>query len=567
MAALFALAFAHPRVFLSPDSPLGFGLSDWIELAIAALLIALFFRRSPARARAVPFAHRTIPCMLALFGLTILLRLALLPRSPAPVPSGADDFSYILLADTLRHFRFANPPHPLAQFFEQIFVLQDPTRSSMYPLGQGLFLAFGWMIFGHPWAGVLISTGMLAAFCYWMLRGWTTPAWALAGGVLAVIEFGPLCYWTNCYWGGAVSGIAGCLVFGALPRLREYRRKRDALALGLGLSLHLLTRPFEFFLLLASAGLFLMPMLRGKTRRRLAISVATLGAATAVMLLQNKAVTHSWTTLPYILYRYQYGIPATFTFETNPVPRRALNSEQQLDYRAETAIHGKTKDTIASYLERLIFRIRFYRFFFFAPLYLALAAFIASIRNWKLVFVVMTLLIFALGTNFYPYFYPHYIAAITCLSLLLAVLGLQRLKRAGQVLFALCVAQFLFWFSVHAFFSPDTRVRLSRYESWDFINYGDPQARLFINGQLDRIPGKQVVFVRYGPRHMFQEWVHNAADIDRAPTVWVHDLGAVENQKLLQTYPDRSAWLLEPDQNPPRLTPYKPQVHAFESVP
>jgi hypothetical protein len=75
------------------------------------------------------------------------------------------------------------------------------------------------------------------------------------------------------------------------------------------------------------------------------------------------------------------------------------------------------------------------------------------------------------------------------------------------------------------------------------------------------------VFVRYGPRHMFQEWVHNGADIDSARTVWVHDLGSTENQELLQQYPNRSAWLLEPDKDPPKLEPYRPESARFESVP
>ena len=48
----------------------------------------------------------------------------------------------------------------------------------------------------------------------------------------------------------------------------------------------------------------------------------------------------------------------------------------------------------------------------------------------------------------------------------------------------------------------------------------------------------------------------NAADVDRARIVWARDLGPDENQKLLRYYPDRTAWLLEPDAHPPRLTPY-----------
>jgi hypothetical protein len=566
----FAFASFHPRVFLSPDSALGFGISDWIELAAAASIVLSLLARRAHRARAMKLAERTGWSMLLLAVLPIALRLALSRHSVAPVGSGADDFGYIFLADTLRHFRLANPPNALPQFFEQLFLLQRPTFSAMFPLGQGLALALGWIIFGHPWAGVLVSIGALCALCYWMLRAWTTPGWALAGGVLAVMEFGPLSYWTNCYWGGAMSAIAGCLVFGSLPRWNERRRGRDAALLGAGLALQFLTRPFEFFLLLASVLLFLARS-RG-AMKTLAIAGGMLAVGTGIVLAQNKAVTESWTTLPYMLYRYQYGIPATFTLEANPVPHRALNSEQDLDYKAETAIHGDGPETAAAYFERLLFRARFYRFFLFAPLYLALLAFSATIREWRFVWVAATLVIFALGSNFYPYFYPHYIAAAACLFVLMSVIGLERLNRlrggsaAGTALFCLCAAQFLFWYAVHADGSKNAMLFASRYETWDFINYGDPQGRIGVETQLAHMPGQQLVFVRYGSEHMFQEWVHNAADIGSAQTVWAHDLGTTENEELLRYFPSRSAWLLEPDANPPRLTPYIRDTGPFQTV-
>jgi hypothetical protein len=76
-----------------------------------------------------------------------------------------------------------------------------------------------------------------------------------------------------------------------------------------------------------------------------------------------------------------------------------------------------------------------------------------------------------------------------------------------------------------------------------------------VNRQLATAPGKQLVFVRYWPQHIFQdEWVWNAADIDASPVVWVRDLGAEEDEKLRSLYPDRRVWLLEPDARPPRLT-------------
>ena len=86
----------------------------------------------------------------------------------------------------------------MRRFFESVFTLQEPSvQLRSIPIGQGLALAIGWMLFGHPWAGVVLSMAAFSALCYWMLRAWTTPGWALVGGVLAVMEFGPLRYWMN----------------------------------------------------------------------------------------------------------------------------------------------------------------------------------------------------------------------------------------------------------------------------------------------------------------------------------------------------------------------------------
>jgi hypothetical protein len=586
LAVLVSASF-HPRTFLSPDNAIGFGSVDFLELGAAAILIVLSLTRTGLQPTLGKLAKRTGWSMLLLAALPIGLRLALLPHCPVPVPSGSDDFAYLLLADTVRHLRLANAPHALPQFFEQVFVLQRPTYSSIYPLGQGLVLALGWIAAGHPWAGVLLTSGSLSALCYWMLRGWTTAAWALVGGLLAIFEFGPLSYWTNCYWGGAVSAIAGCLVFGALPRLRQNVRQngwyRDAALLGLGLALQLLTRPYELLLLVLSVTLFFAPLLFGsiewfRVARVLGLAALPLFAAGALTLFQNKAVTGAWTTFPYALSRYQYGVPATFTFQPNPVAHRQLNAEQELDYAAQSEIHGPGTDTLRRYLQRLLYRVRFYRFFFLAPLYLALLIFVVTIREFRFAWVLVTFLVFALGTNFYPYFYPHYIAAITCLFVLASVRGLQSLsdfeiggrvvgREIAGILLLVCAAQFLFWYGLHARANDQALFAIGPFETWDYINYGDPEGRVRIDRELAEKPGRQLVFVRYGPQHAFREWVHNAADIDAARIVWAHDLGSGENQALRKYYPDRTVWLLEPDVRPPKLSPYPPEKGVFENVP
>jgi hypothetical protein len=96
-----------------------------------------------------------------------------------------------------------------------------------------------------------------------------------------------------------------------------------------------------------------------------------------------------------------------------------------------------------------------------------------------------------------------------------------------------------------------------RYETWDSINHSNPERRIFVNRQLDRVPGKLLVFVRYSPRHIFQdEWVYNRAAIDDARIVWARDLGDAEDQLLLHYYSDRTALMLEPDAQPPNLAAY-----------
>ncbi len=237
------------RFFLPLQNPLGFGLSDYLELGVVALLaLALVHRHWIARLLQA-IAVRPVWSAALLAALPILLRLALLWNHPVPIPQTSDDFSYLLLGDTFAHVRFANSMHPMRRFFETVFVLQEPSYSSIYPLGQGIVLAFGRGTFHQPWVGVLLSIGCLCALCYWMLRAWVAPVWALVGGLLAVMELGPLNQWMNNYWGGAVSAIAGCLVFGALPRIWRAPRGRDAVLLSLGCGLEILTRPFESLLL------------------------------------------------------------------------------------------------------------------------------------------------------------------------------------------------------------------------------------------------------------------------------------------------------------------------------
>src|SRR5271166_6412984 len=94
------------RFFIPFRNPVGFGAADFIELILAVLLVVMVLASRPLiEPYARKLAGHTGWSMLLLALLPIALRLALIPEYPIPSPDVTDDFSYVLLADTLRHFR------------------------------------------------------------------------------------------------------------------------------------------------------------------------------------------------------------------------------------------------------------------------------------------------------------------------------------------------------------------------------------------------------------------------------------------------------------------------------
>ena len=89
--------------------------------------------------------------------------------------------------------------------------------------------------------------------------------------------------------------------------------------------------------------------------------------------------------------------------------------------------------------------------------------------------------------------------------------------------------------------------------SQDWQNY----RRAAMLKQLENTPGQHLVIVRYKPDHDFilDEWVFNNADIDGSKVLWARDMGA-QNAELIHYFGSRHIWLVEPDYNPPELTPY-----------
>src|SRR5208282_1008339 len=86
------------RSFLPLENPLGFGAGDYLELVLAAMLLAALVCWKRIAPYALRLAEHTVWAMAVLAALPVVLRLALLAHHPVPAPDVYDEFSHLLVA-------------------------------------------------------------------------------------------------------------------------------------------------------------------------------------------------------------------------------------------------------------------------------------------------------------------------------------------------------------------------------------------------------------------------------------------------------------------------------------
>ena len=479
-----------------------------------------------------------------------------------PQPEIADEFSYLLAADTFAHGRLTNPTHPMWVHFESFHVIQQPSYMSKYPPAQGLALAAGQVLFGRPIVGVWLTAGLACGALTWMLAGWMPGRWALAGGLLALVH--PLTLgWSQSYWGGLVAVLGGSLVLGAFRRLVRRPRPRHALVLGAGLVILANSRPYEGVVLslplLAALGLWLgrgRAAAAGVSWARLAIPLgAVLAVAGAWMLYYDYRVTGDPLTLPYMVHDRTYATTPLFLF-LPPKPLPAYRHARLRQFELEVALPPyHTQRTWAGLEDGVRWRLgRLAGWYFGGLLVVALCAFRLPLERdgWHhLALLVLGLFLVALSATVHTT--AHYAAPAAGLALLLTLRALRGLgawrpagRRVGRALAAVLWLLLLGSLAQASW----TTIREWRATGW-------PYARARLADDLRRTGERHLVVVRYAPSHSIHaEWVYNAADIDTAPVVWAHEMDAAATARLLDYFRDRRVWLLEPDRAGDQLVPY-----------
>jgi len=182
-------------------------------------------------------------------------------------------------------------------------------------------------------------------------------------------------------------------------------------------------------------------------------------------------------------------------------------------------------------------------------------------------FLVLCVLVLMAGMLMEIFLIPHYLAPFTVAFYAIGLQAMRHLRLwkggvqpVGLALVRLTVVICVAMAGMRLFAGPlnfDLQVWPA---AWAANWYGPGPFgadRANIENALERMPGKQLVIVQYSASHRpVNEWVYNAADIDKSKVIWARDMDAAENCELIQYYKDRKVWLVQPDAQPAQVSPY-----------
>ena len=507
-----------------------------------------------------------------------LLRLAILPFCPIPRPFVPDDFSFLLAADTFASGRLTNPTPAMWIHFETVHETMKPTYMSMYFPAQGLVLAAAKVLTGHAWYGVLAMSALMCAAICWMLQAWLPPAWALLGGILAILRICLFSYWTNTYsGGGSIAALGGALVLGSLPRMMKTFRLREALLMAAGIILLATTRPYEGILLcLPVAFVVGRWMLLGSNQpnaavllRRTAAPLALIVAAGTWMGYYDYRAFGNPLIPPYVIDRATYAMAPYFIWQSaRPEPEYRHALMRDFYYHNELVDFNKDHTLSAFLSQSLIKGVRGLAFFAGIALLPPLIMLRRVLLDHRIRFLVLCIPVLMAGMLIEIFLIPHYLAPFTVVFYAIGLQAMRHLRvwtpegrPVGIGLVRSLVTVCIVMAGLRLYAAP---LHLTIHEwpasEWTDQWYGPGEfgaQRAKIEDELERLPGNQMAIVRYSADHNpIDEWVYNAADIDGSKVIWAWDMGAAKNRELIQFYKNRKVWLVQPDTQPVAVTPY-----------
>jgi hypothetical protein len=350
-----------------------------------------------------------------------------------------------------------------------------------------------------------------------------------------------------------------------------------------GAAILVVTRPYEGMLLCVPALVVLGRWaLKGKNRpspaalvRGAVLPVVIVAATVAWLGYYDYRVFGKATTLPYTVDRNEYAIAPYYVWQPER-PEPVYNNAAMRDFYEFEAVYFRKIHSPRGFLpyslQKAGFMFLFYAgFILLIPLLMLRRVFL----DRRIRFLVVCVLVLGAGMTIEIFLLPHYVAPFTAAFYAIGLQAMRHLRvwkpegrPVGLGLTRLTVAMCVFLAVLGACAGPLHIVP----KYWNLIwfgaeGYGVERAQ--VESALEGLPGGQLAIVRYGPEHIAtdEEWVYNRADIDNSKVVWARELSPKHNKELIDYYAGRTAWLIEPDVFPTRVTPYPPPEEPQAGAP
>ena len=551
---------------------LGFFLGDLLYFLRAGRGVEAWFSRLAKR--------RGLAVAIAV-GIATIPRALLLPWFPIPEPSIADEFSYILGAQTFALGRLTNPVHPFWRHFETFHVNMVPTYQSQYQPAPSLFMALPISLHLSPWWGVWLATGLMAGAICWALQPIIRPRYALLAAIFVGIKYGLFSQYSDSYWGGSVCALGAALALGGFVRVLETARTRDVAWMILGVALLATSRPWEGLMFAAPLALGMLGFVLTRRGVRVLVPATAMLAILGIFFVYyNYRGTGHLTEMPYVANFKQYHyVQPFFGMALLPVPHYDHQVMRTFfaQWEARPGLMAQYPSGVVK-LEKA--KATFYYAVHLAPLLLlALIGVWAAVRRQQRRWLLYTAL-FMLVALFSVVWWPlaSYPAPLLVSYFGLAFLGLRQLRavRLGKHRIGIYWARglafvLLFWVAAHAqdtarrqmkgdpnpqngytallTHSCDHETTPTQWSCADAVPYQFERQRII--HQLERAGGKHLVFVHYEPWHVYhQEWVYNTPNIDQQQVVLARIGPEDDVCKLVHYYGDRHVWFAMADHAP-----------------
>jgi hypothetical protein len=342
--------------------------------------------------------------------------------------------------------------------------------------------------------------------------------------------------WSESYRGGGLAALGGALVFGGVLRLMHASRVRDGAIAGAGLVLLAVSRPFEGVVLAAGCAIGLIALRRVRVRPLLVAS-AVVAAGLLAVGAHNRAVTGSFTVLPWVEYARQYDPAPQFVWQRDKALPQYRNAEfrfvYERIYRRQYERLEAPGGLLAASLQKVSFlaamlgndpenrRPTYLLPLFFVPL-IFLPRALRDDPHARVAALVILLFLFA-PLSMWVSLLTHYVAPVAAAVATLMLILLRTLARSARgwtIAAAIAIA-----FAINA---------VSTLRWWTTRADGTEPAR------------QRLVAAAGAGKHLFivdpavHGVVYNGPDIDAANVVWARDLG--DNTNLRAYFRERKQW-------------------------